>query len=854
VSARSLIRRLEPRFLEPDRSKLDVLKGRLAGVRSPKEAWARLAAEGFVPSHWADGVRLFRVTAKELRAGLVAEADIVSLETGARPKSRSLLATHPPSVAACALFACDPIGIERSEALAAVARERLRVWRDPPAPLAAPIPVWRIEGASRASDDEGPVEMDVPGLRSASVAASRLTRRSPVQERPERRFRSAVACAAGAAAWEEAVRGKGIVRGAPGDSHQIPEHLVGRGIDTVPDPFEPLLAIWMLGYGVRRIGENAIVLFAPSGPRARVRGRHQWRRVTQASADELSRAILEADLDGVIEMVEDGVDPNVLTSAGGTAVHAAIEARWEESIRALELIARGTLGTPARLDLLDAEGRAPLHLAAQLGRTRKIKALVDLGVSVEMRSADGRRPLHYAVDGGSDEAVRLLLELGADVMARDAAGRTPLHGVTLRLGKPHLAKRLVDAGADPCAATLSGWTPLHEISAARWGSSTDRHAIIDALLGARQEQRRDLTGSTPLDLARHQRDPLSISKLSGVRVSDHALELSEPRNDELEARILDDPGDREAWLVYGDWLSSHGDPRGELIAVDVAFEEARGAERARLLEQRRRLYLSFGHRIALGLEALRGGGWIVPDPSAEQWRRGFLSSLSMNESPPHLLAAMPRIPACRFLERIAFETLGDGRRFTEGVAAMAPVESVRVIRLSGVWRSVPVEVLGPERLPRVVRLDLEGPAVRDLELSWPTLTELRLRFGRPRAPAGGHLRLALELPKLAKLDVDVRTREEGEGLLRVLARPPPITTLRLVRATPDVLSSIAPSLPETLTRLELSRPSVGTLAEIERFADRFERLTLRIDLTDDRSSRERVLRLRERLPKLVLGR
>src|SRR5687767_3359435 len=38
-------------------------------------------------------------------------------------------------------------------------------------------------------------------------------------------------------------------------------------------------------------------------------------------------------------------------------------------------------------------------------------------------------------------------------------------------------------------------------------------------------------------------------------------------NPELEKRILANPDDAEAYLVYGDWLQSQGDPRGELVVL-----------------------------------------------------------------------------------------------------------------------------------------------------------------------------------------------------------------------------------------------------------------------------------------------
>jgi uncharacterized protein (TIGR02996 family) len=44
-------------------------------------------------------------------------------------------------------------------------------------------------------------------------------------------------------------------------------------------------------------------------------------------------------------------------------------------------------------------------------------------------------------------------------------------------------------------------------------------------------------------------------------------------NPELEARLLANPNDLAAYLVYSDWLIERGDPRGELIAVQAKLHE-----------------------------------------------------------------------------------------------------------------------------------------------------------------------------------------------------------------------------------------------------------------------------------------
>lgn len=46
--------------------------------------------------------------------------------------------------------------------------------------------------------------------------------------------------------------------------------------------------------------------------------------------------------------------------------------------------------------------------------------------------------------------------------------------------------------------------------------------------------------------------------------------------DELEAAILADPEARAAYAVYADWLLERGDPDGELVAIQLALEDAPG--------------------------------------------------------------------------------------------------------------------------------------------------------------------------------------------------------------------------------------------------------------------------------------
>src|SRR5678816_2753004 len=45
------------------------------------------------------------------------------------------------------------------------------------------------------------------------------------------------------------------------------------------------------------------------------------------------------------------------------------------------------------------------------------------------------------------------------------------------------------------------------------------------------------------------------------------------RNPALEAAIVANPSDRDAYAVFGDWLQEQGDPRGELISLQLAYKD-----------------------------------------------------------------------------------------------------------------------------------------------------------------------------------------------------------------------------------------------------------------------------------------
>lgn len=123
------------------------------------------------------------------------------------------------------------------------------------------------------------------------------------------------------------------------------------------------------------------------------------------------------------------------------------DAAYRGDIDTVESLA--ALHTP--LDACNAEGWAPLHLAATGGHLRATSILLAHGAHVNVRSRtprslEGCTPLHVATSAGHARVVSLLLSAGASIDARDDCGYTPLH-MASELGHYDVVKRLVLAGA-----------------------------------------------------------------------------------------------------------------------------------------------------------------------------------------------------------------------------------------------------------------------------------------------------------------------------------------------------------------------------------------------------------------------
>lgn len=250
-------RALGKRLLRPERPRLAEARAAVEGVTDAREAWETLVARGFVPDdevdvsyrkyrrgrgQWAPSPATARdaavvaadfaamLTAEELAREFLAAAKAVGVVASERflwetgwPRSRAAGASVHDALDAAGDAALDAAGDDRME------RAGKSVW-----------PMVRAAGFPYEFED----------LEGQSAGAEF-----------EEFFASHIAATAGDAwVWADAAkRGLRLAANAKG----VAKSARGELVRDLPDPYEPLLALWGTGYGLDRAGEEGVTLVCP---------------------------------------------------------------------------------------------------------------------------------------------------------------------------------------------------------------------------------------------------------------------------------------------------------------------------------------------------------------------------------------------------------------------------------------------------------------------------------------------------------------------------------------------------------------------------------------------------------------
>ena len=134
---------------------------------------------------------------------------------------------------------------------------------------------------------------------------------------------------------------------------------------------------------------------------------------------ELHDAILNANLERVRLLVEQGADKDMGDSYGQTPLYyASNEGRLDV---VLYLVEQG-----ASLDKVDKHGWTPLFGAIYGGHLEVARYLLEQGANRDKVDKKGMTPLHHAADYGRLEIAMLLMSYGADLNARTNEGNSPI--------------------------------------------------------------------------------------------------------------------------------------------------------------------------------------------------------------------------------------------------------------------------------------------------------------------------------------------------------------------------------------------------------------------------------------------
>jgi ankyrin repeat protein len=200
-------------------------------------------------------------------------------------------------------------------------------------------------------------------------------------------------------------------------------------------------------------------------------------------------------------LVSHGVDLDVRTSEGNTALHLATMMELGSAVRTL-------LDSGADVNAVNRLGQSALHVART---SETAMALLDGNARTDLKDVKGRTALFYLVEFQAPEVIRNVLDRWENVNQSDNNSSTPLHLALWRGEYAVIIRTLLSKGANIHAKDKHGQTPLHLLCRAvcSWRSKNESVAsfypeVADLLLekGAKVNET-DNTGRTPMDYAIH---------------------------------------------------------------------------------------------------------------------------------------------------------------------------------------------------------------------------------------------------------------------------------------------------------------------------------------------------------------
>ena len=164
---------------------------------------------------------------------------------------------------------------------------------------------------------------------------------------------------------------------------------------------------------------------------------------------EIFEVIENGDYHTLINLLEKGININILDDNGNTALHLA---STPEIVKLL-------LDKGANPEARNNQNDTPLIFASFNDNTESVKLLLEKGADPNAQNSNGNTPLIFASSNDNTESVKLLLEKGANPEARNNQNDTPLIFASFNDNTESI-KLLLEKGADPNTQNSNGNTAL----------------------------------------------------------------------------------------------------------------------------------------------------------------------------------------------------------------------------------------------------------------------------------------------------------------------------------------------------------------------------------------------------------
>lgn len=280
----------------------------------------------------------------------------------------------------------------------------------------------------------------------------------------------------------------------------------------------------------------------------------------------------------------------------------------------------------------------------------------------------------------------------------------------------------------------------------------------------------------------------------------------------LEAAIDDAPDDAARYAVLGDWYLQVGDPRGELIVLQLSERSTR-AKRDR-------------EEVLLRTKGIR-----IAQTQRAQWRYGYVHTLFFglvqhaaweerrDDWTTTLLQPALEHPSCRFLRELVVDASpGDD---TLDFLSARPPKLLEGLTITS--NELDLAHLGAG-LSRLSKLHLYAQLIVPATLPLPRLAELSLPADA--MTIGGLGQLLSALPSLRKLTLSSLESFDREALFPVTSLSGlESLTLRAEKTSRSAVEAIVDSpLRESLRTLDVSRSGITEEAAQRLLESKFERL------------------------------